>query len=338
MHKKLLGFFILIGLITTFYTLGASATYFPSVSSCPKGEFIAESGFADTTNCFPCDSISIRYTDQKNCAACPNRYMISDDGCVLKKCPKNHFVDNMGSCSDCSDDRTFSVRENTKAAISCLACLNRYITPNGYCAKKCDKNQFMDSQGYCSDCSDGAVHSIGSDPKAIASCTACPDRYITAGGKCAKKCDKNQFVDAGGNCWDCQSNDSIFIGTQSENIASCTACNPRKKAIKGYCSSPCEPNQLRAHSMCFSCDEELSLLDSSDCEACPNRYVTAGGECAKKCGKNQIADADGNCWDCSNGAALPIGSDPKAIAACLACPDRYINADGKCAKKEEARP
>lgn len=243
MHKKLLGFFILIGLITTFYTLGASATYFPSVSSCPKGEFIAESNFSDNTICFPCDSISIRYTDQKNCAACPNRYMISDEGCVLKKCPKNHFVDNMGSCSDCSDDRAFSVRENTKAAISCFACLNRYITPNGYCAKKCDKNQFMDVDSDCWDCSNGAALPIGSDPKAIAACLACPDRYINADGKCAKKCGKNQIVDAGGSC-----------------------------------------------------------------------------------------------WDCSDDAARPIGSDPKAIASCTACPDRYINAYGYCAKKEEARP
>ncbi len=324
-------------------------------------------------NCFSCDypnKIEIDANYFMDCQRlCGHKRVMSKDWkyCLLDNpnrqklrnpCPDGQFPDIVtNKCHPCDiDDEILTTDTN------CQLCGNkRKMSGLMSCIladKKCDKNEFLGSDGKCYSCDTPEGIYMGQVTK---NCSMCGNKRRLQADTCilaSKKCAIGEIMDEDGNCFSCDEPNVIHLG---KIIRDCEKYCPGKRIGTGSICilKNCPTDKpLRSEGYdCYSCDttEQVEVNDvEKNCDICPNRFVHTFKGMERKGNRfcvlktcpvdKPLQDWDKRCYPCDTKENIYMGSDAtECPTACqdkrffwfgdcrLNCPENhFVDAGGKC--------
>ena len=262
-------------------------SYCSPILNCEEGKEFLGKGNENYPQCYPCNiserkDMLLQYssgiiTQQKMNQLCQSCGLNVIDNYCYPKCEQPD--------------------ENSEESIICLT------DPSN---EKC-KRKWQNYNGECFSCNNsGTTTSImslagGTNPILENLCELC-GRQV-ANGYCIPKknniCNENQFMDATGECVDCETDGVVDIA--SDEISGCSACS--KNGIQTRWA--------------------VSVQDTKG-----TKYV-----CLKKCDSQEFQDILGRCWSCSDTSTYQILRSPELKTLCTQCPspdERIVPSESFC--------
>ena len=149
-------------------------------------------------------------------------------------------------------------------------------------------------------------------------CEKCPNRQAGPKGCALKECPQGFAPDMNGDCFNCDSPESIT----DISAESCELC-PNRVYENGKCLIPCPENTFRNRDgICVSCANPAAVpvvLNELECQKCPSR-LALNGYCFAACEAGQFRDAFGTCHSCYDLGSFPV----LQTAICSICSNRSI--------------
>ncbi len=292
-------------------------------------EACSEKGYFDEED-FQCHCSGNTYLDiYTNDCLCPAGHVWSagEGTCIESICPEGQFETLKNGCVPCSDDKTYTIATDERHKQLCEASTCGRIVVGNLCRHSsyiCEpgkqfNNPWRDACYNCETEALGGVY-IGSDAGSQALCLQCPNHHITANVYCTvnnycKNQGMFQGVDGGSgyaSCYSCNTISAVQIGTHSDDIAACNACQTAdghqlRKAIDGWCYKIiCDSGEFKGtDGRCYKCSiqQQIEVSDESGCTdpACGRQEIIQSDKtyCRLNCpiGTHVLLD-DGSCYAC----------------------------------------
>ena len=313
---------------------------------CPDGFLGSKEGGGYT--CFTCDEITSRITGtdtfaHNKCTACGNRSVIEDQNkyyCAKTTCDSDEFKGKDGICYKCTDGAVVAVDiqmdvDGNITSSECQKCANRSATENGMCIiSDCPSGTYTKlSDGSCYDCSQETAFK-STQEECETGCASMGRRWTSLGWCKLNMCQKGENYSFAGDlntCYPCRNR------TASDG----SAYSGNSDWAKEYCEEGC--GNYIAGGWCYekdSCERGSQFRAGTEkqyrfCTSCDytEKVKMAGHEehdkmCAD-CVTTPRFFADNYCYRCDSSES-PVVTTAEERASCTKCPNRQINAEGKC--------
>ncbi|KAL4512376.1 hypothetical protein ABPG72_005378 [Tetrahymena utriculariae] len=274
-----------------------------SCTSCKSSYSIMNPFTGSTFKCVKCNTSLGQYTttssdgNQTNCFNCHGSCKTCTDG-------------NNTSCTTCADNLYFVQSGTDKLCQSC----------------QIDGSQFIDSNGFCQNCSSECLKCQGT----ANTCIDCLNgQYLKKVNNTCGSCGDG-FYEDGSFCFQCDVSCKTCSGQFND---SCLSCNESYSLNSKYkCVSVCPDNTFSQNNICQDCDPSCATCSQAGkCSTCPTGQYIFNNTLCQTCPSNYYGDdASKSCKLCDSSCLTCKGSNN---SDCLSCPGEITLQNGTCPPK-----
>ncbi|XP_076856944.1 extracellular matrix organizing protein FRAS1 isoform X2 [Brachyhypopomus gauderio] len=221
-------------------------------------------------------------------------------GSCVSACLTHHYLDVEHVCRECHASCTGCM---AGSAHSCTSCLHPSVLHQEQCVKQCPRG-FHVQESTCQACHPSCKECSGASQ---ADCTACPPHASLHNGYCRTSCPEGQYLDATGDCNECQDSCQRCAADLIQGSGStCLWCKgPRTLLLLGdRCVERCPLGHHQHRGACRKCHTSCAACSGDgplSCTSCVAPAVLApSGGCGPRCPIGYYADENRVCQKCDH--------------------------------------
>ena len=269
-------------------------------TECPEGYYGPNCTVKPPEHCEDFDSVTLKckscdvpfiLNEKDNVCDCPIE--CKDNKCTAYQCDECAFDNKYGNWCDeeCPDNCKKDTATTCYRNGTCIACPDRFYTPN--CSKEYPKHctVFNETSELCSQCEE--TYYVLHDETGCDECSeSCQDKKCTYDG-CEKCLDKEKYGDW---CnYQCPDNCDYMQGEErlcQKKLGNCYKCKPGFTSTK--CEEECSDKERciqcdqKQASKCLECQDNFFLNQSNLCQDCSSHCKSQ--PCNKKTGECTICE------------------------------------------------